>query len=271
MAQGASDPLAALETAEAVTERAESVGDPSGAMLGRALALFLRNVLGEPDTIDELIALCRAALPFEEERGDPRRLAFLWDLLDGAAGFRMQHAASLEASLQALRYWRLAGYSRSETSVRMSALIGGPTPADEATRMMDELAAWRPPGSRAFPRAALLAMLGRFDEAWPLAEARVNHLREVTGNTSQDVWRFLSLIAEIEGDRERTCRYLAEEIEVTTPAPGVTAGAKARLARQLCYLAASTRLSDSSKRLGASLRAVVPAFGRMPLPPRRSC
>ena len=154
-------------------------------MLGRATGpLSAQRPAGEPDTIDELIALCRAALPFEEERGDPRRLALLWDLLDAAAGFRMQHAASLEASLQALRYWRLAGYSRSETWVE-SALIAGPRPADEATRMIDELAVWRPPGSQDLPRAALLAMLGRFDEAWPLAEARSNHLREVTGNTSR--------------------------------------------------------------------------------------
>ena len=256
MAQGDSDPLAALETAEAVIERAESAGDQSGAMLGRALALYLRNVLGEPDTIDELIALCRAALPFEEERGDPHRLALLWDLLDAAAGFRMQHAASLEASLQALRYWRLAGYSRSETWAE-SALIAGPRPADEATRMMDELAVWRPPGTQDLPRAALLAMLGRFDEAWPLAEARLNHLREVTGNTSQEGYLYVSLIAEIEGDRERTCRYLAEQIEVTAPAPGVAAGAKARLARNLCYLARF----DEAERLLEESRAVPPRGG----------
>ena len=52
------------------------------------------------------------------------------------------------------------------------SLIIGPRPADDAMRMMDELADWRPPGSQDGPRAALLAMLGRFDEAWPLAEAR---------------------------------------------------------------------------------------------------
>jgi hypothetical protein len=39
-------------------------------MLAPALALYLRNVAGEPDTTDELIALCRAALPLEEVRGD---------------------------------------------------------------------------------------------------------------------------------------------------------------------------------------------------------
>ena len=80
--------------------------------------------------------------------------------------------------------------------------------------MIDEVAGWRPPGSQDLPRAALLAMLGRFDEAWPLAEARSSHLREVTGNTSRDAYGYLALIATIEGDRERACQYSAEEIEV---------------------------------------------------------
>ena len=68
-----------------------------------------------PTPTDEVIALCRAALPLEEERGDPRRLALLWEMLASAANFHMQHDDDVEASLQALRYQRLAGYSRSDT------------------------------------------------------------------------------------------------------------------------------------------------------------
>ena len=115
MASGDIDVRAAVETAEAVTERAEAAGDQSGAMLARAMALYLRNFAGEPDATDELIALCRAALPFEEERGDPRRLALLWEMLAAAAEFHQQHDDAVEALLQALRYQRLAGYSRSAT------------------------------------------------------------------------------------------------------------------------------------------------------------
>ena len=106
---------AAVEMAEAVTERAEAAGDHSGAMLARAMALYVRSAAGEPDATDEVIALCRAALPLEEERGDPRRLALLWELLAAAADFHQQNDDVVEASLQALRYQRLAGYSRSET------------------------------------------------------------------------------------------------------------------------------------------------------------
>jgi class 3 adenylate cyclase/tetratricopeptide (TPR) repeat protein len=241
------------ETAEAVTERAEAAGDHSGAMLGRAMSLYLRAAAGEPDATDEVIALCRAALPLEEERSDPRRLALLWELLSAAANFHMQNDDDVEASLQALRYQRLAGYSRSDADLE-HALIAGSRPAGEAMRIMDELVAWRPPGSQDLPRAALLAMLGRFDEAWPLAEARSSHLREVTGNTSADAHFYLSMIATIEGDRERACRYAVEQIEVIAQAAVPAATVKSRLARELCYL---TRF-DEAERLLEETRAVPP-------------
>ena len=101
-AHGDLDVRAAVETAEAVTERAEAAGDHSGAMLARAMALQGRSYAGEPDATDEVIALCRAALPLEEERGDPRRLALLWEMLASAAEFHQQHDDVVEASLQAL-------------------------------------------------------------------------------------------------------------------------------------------------------------------------
>ena len=245
------DLYAAVEAAEAVTERAEAAGDHSGAMLARALAIQGRNYAGEPDATDEVIALCRAALPFEDEQGDPRRLALLWEMLASAADFHRQTDDVVEALLQALRYQRLAGYSRSDTWLEW-ALIIGPRPVGDAMRMMDELAVWRPPGSQDGPRAVLLAMLGRFDEAWPLAEARSSHLREVTGNTSREAYAALSMIATIEGDRERACRYAAEEIELIADVAIPAATAKGRLARELCYLGRF----DEAERLLEEARAV---------------
>ena len=247
------DVYAAVRSAEAVTERAEDAGDHSGAMLARAMALHGRNFAGEPDKTDEVMALCRAALPLEEERGDPLRLALLWEMLASAAEFHQQHDDVVEALLQALRYQRLAGYSGSATELEWSLMLG-PRPADDAMRMMDELADWRPPGSQDGARAALLAMLGRFDEAWPLAEARSNHLREMTGDTSRDAYEYLCLISTIEGDRERACRYCAEMIEGIALAAIPAATAKSRLARDLCYLGRY----DEAERLLEEARAVPP-------------
>jgi class 3 adenylate cyclase/tetratricopeptide (TPR) repeat protein len=245
------DVRSGLERAEAATERVGAAGDHSGAMLGKAMVLYGRLFSGGTGAVDEVIALCRAALPLEDDRGDPRRLALLWELLAAAANFHQQNDDDAEASLHALNYQRLAGNSRSETWLE-TALILGPRPADEAMRMIDEVAGWRPPGSQDLPRAALLAMRGHFDEAWPLAEARSSHLREATGNISQEAHRYLSLIAEIEGDRERACEYTAAEIEVIARVAIPAATAKSRLARELYYLGRF----DEAERLLEEARAV---------------
>jgi tetratricopeptide (TPR) repeat protein len=120
--------------------------------------------------------------------------------------------------------------------------------------MMDELAATRPLGAQDLPRAAVLAMLGRFDEAWPLAEAAASHLREVTGNTSPDGDSYLALIATIDGDRERACRYRTEGIKVIARYAIAAATGKANLARELCYLGRF----DEAERLLQEARAVPP-------------
>jgi tetratricopeptide (TPR) repeat protein len=78
-------------------------------------------------------------------------------------------------------------------------MILGPRPADEGLRMLDELAAGRPPGTADLGRAALLAM--------------------------------------IEGDRQRACRHHAELIDALPPgSDGVASSYRLLLARDLCYL-----------------------------------
>ena len=65
------DGRVAVQAADTVAERAEAAGDRSGAMLARAMALCFRVISGEFGSSDEQDALCRAALPLEEERADP--------------------------------------------------------------------------------------------------------------------------------------------------------------------------------------------------------
>src|SRR5262249_38165268 len=231
------DLRASTHAAEALGERAEAAGDRSGAMLCRALAHANRMFGGEVAGVDEQVELCRAALPLEEERGDPRRLALLWDMLASAANFRAQNDDTVHALQQVVRYRRLAGDSPSDTRMEW-VLIQGPRPVDEAMRMLDELDAWRPPGAGDLWRAVLLAMLGRVDAAWSLAEARSSHLREVAGDSFHEGPLFLWQIAVIEGDRERACRQIAEVIELATRAGTVSVAAafQAFQARELCYL-----------------------------------
>ena len=228
------DIRAAARAAGGVADRAEDAGDRSGAMLARAMALLLRFDSGDLSATDEPQELCRAALPFEEKRDDPRRLALLWELLANAAHNRMQLDAAVDAYERALRYRRLAGDSPSGMGFDWS-LILGPRPADEGLQMLDELAVGRPPGAADLGRAVLLAMLNRTDEAWPLAEARSDHLREVGGGYSGR--EYLAVIAMIEGDRRRACRHHTELIDGAPPgSDGVNASYRLILARDLCYL-----------------------------------
>jgi len=87
-------------------------------------------------------ALCRVALPFEEERGDPRRLALLWWVIGLAAQSRMHNDEAVAALERAFRHSRRAGDSPSSITMELDwSLILGPHPADEGLRMLDELRA----------------------------------------------------------------------------------------------------------------------------------
>jgi class 3 adenylate cyclase len=231
------DGRAAAEAAEVIAERAEAAGDHSGVMLARATALFLRIYGGDDAaSIAESEELCRAALPLEEERGDPRRLTLLWRMLAYCANFRQQNDEHAEAAEQELHYARLASDSPSDTAWLDFALILGPRPADEALRALEEIGESRPPGAFDFGRAGLLAILGRIDEARPLAEARSAHVREVSGDVSPGA-QYLEIIAKMEGDYERACRHLAELIDDAPPgSDGVMASWRSMLARDLYYL-----------------------------------
>jgi class 3 adenylate cyclase/tetratricopeptide (TPR) repeat protein len=232
------DGRAAAEEADVVAMRAEAASDHSGAMLARATAALFGRVYGGDRTADLVDQewLCRTALPLEEERGDSRRLALLWRVLAYSANFRMQNNEHAEAAERELHYSRLAGDSPSDTAWLDLALILGPRPADEALRALDEIGEGCPPGATDFGRATLLAILGRADEAWPLAEARSNHVRDVSGGSSSGA-EYLALMAEVEGDRERACRHTAELIGGAPPgSDGVMASWKSMLARDLFYL-----------------------------------
>ena len=236
-----------------VAMRAEAASDHSGAMLARATAALFVRVHGGDRTagLVDQEWLRRTALPLEEERGDSRRLALFWRVLAYSANFRMQNDEDVQASRQALHYSRLAGDFPSDTAMLDLALILGPRPADEALRALEEIGGNFPPGATDLGRATLLAMLGRADEAWPLAEARSSHVRDVSGGSSSGA-EYLALMAEVEGDRERACRHTAELIGRALGSDGVMASWKSMLARDLFYL----DRFDEAKPLLAEARAV---------------
>ncbi|HEU4972037.1 MAG TPA: adenylate/guanylate cyclase domain-containing protein [Gaiellaceae bacterium] len=259
------DGHAAAQAADTVAERAEASADRSGALLARAMALVLRMISGEVSVTDAPENLCRAALPLEDERDDPRRLALLWSVIAVAAQYRMRNGESVAAYERALRYFRLAGDSPSSgAEARGWGLILGDRPADDGLRMLGEFVADGPPGDGDLTRAVLLAMLGRVDEAWPLAEARADHLRDVTGGAWGGT-EYLAAIALIEGDRERARRLHVDLIDALPPgSDGLAATWRLPLARQLCYLGrfdeAQAELQQARAVAGGPVdRALIPA------------
>jgi class 3 adenylate cyclase len=198
------DPQRAADLAAAAAERAAGAGDEAGAALARVVAASCSTEFDTDQSIDDLEALALAALPLLERADDHEGLAYVWYALGFVvANYRGRLDEHAFASEQALHHARLAGRRRNDLYHLDGALFFGPCPADEALRILDTaLAGGRHPHPL-LARASLLAMLGRFDEAWAVASEQTERLRALRG-TGHEAWA--AYIARFEGDEERAAR-----------------------------------------------------------------
>jgi tetratricopeptide (TPR) repeat protein len=199
-----SDPQRAAAIADAAAESARATGDKADELVARVVSAELESIISVNPDLDELETLANAALPQLEQAGDYAGLARVWATLAfGVANPRLRHDDMARAAEHSIRYARLAG--RPGLAVLLAlALLWGPTPADDALRTLDGALFENLRAPELLVRAALLAMLGRFDEAWPLAHAaneRLSGLRE----NGEEFW--LGEIAMLEGDHEEAARY----------------------------------------------------------------
>ena len=200
------DPRKALSISNTTIERAAAAGDATGEALARVAAAVHAEELGLAGP-GELEVLVQAVLPRLEEAEDHRGLGVAWGALAyGVANVRGQWGQMAQASEKAIRHSRLLGVQRN--FALGAGLVNGPTPADEALLRMDGLAAEFPPPIWLLCRAWLLAMLERFNEAWPLAHEQTERLRELSGGRSQFGQWFLGEIAILAGDQEDAARRL---------------------------------------------------------------
>jgi class 3 adenylate cyclase/tetratricopeptide (TPR) repeat protein len=200
-------PQQAAAIAEETTERAGAAADAPGEAAARTAAAFHLMLAGEagPDQL-ELRAL--TALPLLEQAGDHACLVHVWSALGyGVANARGQYGEWARAAEQALLHARLADQRPSHLFNLEVALLFGPTPADEALRVLDAVL---PEVSHPHPllfRSHLLAMLGHFDEAWPTAHEASERSRELS--PALDVGEYtLAEIAALAGDYEDAARRL---------------------------------------------------------------
>lgn len=230
-------PQQAAAIAEAAAEHALAASDPSGEAAARVAAAFHGLLAGEAG-VDELEALARTALPLLEQAGDHEGLVHVWAALGyGVANAHGRYAEWEQAAEQALRHARLAGQRPTHLFSLELTLVFGPTPADEAVRRLDAVLPDVPHPYPLLFRSHLLAMLGRFDEAWPSAREASERMRELTGAPAGGEYA-LAEIAALAGDYETAARHLQGFCDFLTEhgQRGLLASFAPALGRALCAL-----------------------------------
>jgi class 3 adenylate cyclase len=202
-AYGGRDLQRALSICETAAEHAAAADDATGEALARVMVTLNAAELGRA-AADELEAQILALLPQLEEAEDHRGLALAWGALAyGVANTRGQWEQMAQASEQAIRHSRALGLHQNFAFE--GSLVLGSCPADEAVQRLDGLSPEFPTPIWLLCRAWLLAMLNRFDEAWPLA--REQHQKSQERGEQFGEW-FLAEIAMLAGDHADAARRL---------------------------------------------------------------
>jgi tetratricopeptide (TPR) repeat protein len=230
------EPQKAAAIADRAADKAREVGLAAEEALGRVVAANARIVSDPAASLDALEELALAALPLLEEAEDHAGLAQVWNALGWTvANFRCRLEEHEYASKKAIHHARLAGRPRPHLFHLDGALAFGPRPADEALEALDAAM-----GDSRYPhallaRAYLLALLGRFDEAWDVAREQAERLRELTGE-GNEAW--LAWIARLEGDEvgaEHHFRFYCDALEEHGQVGALSTFAP-ELSRSLCAL-----------------------------------
>jgi class 3 adenylate cyclase/tetratricopeptide (TPR) repeat protein len=198
--------------AEQAAERAREAGDHVGEALARVVAAHARTQFEDDAAVEAVERLAREALPLLKQAEDDAGLAWVWFVLGGSANFRGRFEEWARAGEQALVHFQRAGRPAFGLGGLPHALVLGPRPADEALRTLDSALPANPHPSALLRRAGLLAMLGRFEEAWELALPAGERARELNGDASGE--NHLAEIAALAGEHATATGYLRRYCEM---------------------------------------------------------
>jgi class 3 adenylate cyclase/tetratricopeptide (TPR) repeat protein len=226
----------AAVVAAAAGKRAREAGDRVGEATARVVAARYGMSAGMA-TVEELATVAREALPLLEQADDHEGLLHVWRGLIKEAAVRGRYEEAGRATERALRYTGHVGWpplSGPSTGLP-GALVLGPRPADEALETLDALLPEAPHPRTLLFRAFLLAMLGSFETAWPLAQEASARLSERAGD---DGGFALAGIAVIEGDHESAVRHYSAYCDFLREHKlrSLLSTAAPRLGRELCAL-----------------------------------
>jgi class 3 adenylate cyclase len=233
----AENPAEAAAIAAAASERARIAGDRTGEALAQLFAVNMRLFEGGAGT-DDLESCARVVIPMLEQAGDHVGLVDAFYALVSIARVRGQYEAWARAAEQAIHHTRLAGRPASILFGLGLALAEGPRRADEAILTFDALAGETPPPSSLLDRAILAAMLGQFEEAWPLARQAIARLEEMGADAVLNEGS-LAQIAMLAGDHEAAAsclRRLSDHVEERYQSAFFLSGFAVLLGRVLCEL-----------------------------------
>jgi tetratricopeptide (TPR) repeat protein len=198
---------------EALADRARAAGDRPGEAVARVEAAHHRTTTGT-GSVEALETLAHEAIPLLEAAEDHAGLARVWYALgQGVASPRGQYERWTQAVEQEILHRRQIG--QPGLLGLPYTLILGPRPADEALQILDSLIADETDRVSWAYRAVLLAMLGRFEEAWNGALEADRRERQLTGaeHNQRGVIQIgvsLAEIAALEGDHEAAARHMQE-------------------------------------------------------------
>jgi class 3 adenylate cyclase/tetratricopeptide (TPR) repeat protein len=208
------DAAGAVRVASAAADRARSAGDVLGDMLARVAEGHYRMFAEARPDVDALEGLALKALPLAEAADDHAGLVVVWRALGyGVANHREQMGAWAQAAERCVSHARIAGWPKGDAFGVAAALVWGPRPADEALRVLDELADGLGDAAYDLKRAYLMAALGRFEDAWALAAPAAERLHEFADARALE-WPFH--IAALEGDYARAVQYGREVLDLVT-------------------------------------------------------
>jgi DNA-binding SARP family transcriptional activator len=246
-------PEKAAAIADVAADRARATGNQAGEALARVAAAAHRLDGAENSDVDDLERLARAALPLLKHAEDHAGLVHVWTALGAAANFRCQKAEWEKAATEALRQARLAGQQPRHLFGLDSALLSGPRRASEALEVLDAMLPDNADPGVLLHRAHLLAMLGRFDEAWQLAHQATSLWRELAGRHTSYV---LANIAWLADEHEAAIDYMHTHCEMCEKhgQRAFLATFAPELARWLCALGRYSE-AEPLARLGRELGA----------------
>jgi class 3 adenylate cyclase/tetratricopeptide (TPR) repeat protein len=238
---------------EATADRARGAGDHVGELLARFVAADARTRFEPEPRFDELEALAQEALPVLERAQDHLGLARVWRALGHIADVRGRYEEWARASERAIKYARLGGHQFTGLFGFPLALVLGPRPADEALRSLDGATPPNPHPNVQASRAWLLAMLGRFEEAWAMARDAAALTCEITREPWED--RVLAEIAMLAGDHESAAESFRVHCELLEQhdALAMLSTYTPALGRALCALGRydeAERLAQRGRELG---------------------